>query len=71
MASLSSDLTRNAPVEKPPPGVIPNYTNPYSQGPIFFVVGPALLFIMLVFFSVRMYVKFGILKKRTWDDCKS
>lgn len=71
MAIVPADLAQNPPAGRPPPGVLPNYVNPPSKGPIFYYVGSILLFIMIVIFSTRMYVKFRIVKKRTWDDCES
>lgn len=70
MAIVPAELAQNPPAGTPPLGVLPNYVDPPSKGPVFFSVGSVLLFIMIVIFSTRMYVKFRIVKKRTWDDCE-
>ena len=71
MPIVPAGLAQNPPAGIPPSDVIPNYVDPPSKGPIFYYVGSVLLFIMIVIFSTRMYVKFRIVKKRTWDDCES
>lgn len=58
------------PAGKPPPGVIPNPINPYSNGPTLIAVGSVLVALMLVCVSVRVYAKFKIVGKLTPDDCK-
>ena len=58
------------PAGKPPPGVIPNFTNPPSNGHILIEVGSVLVALMLVFVGVRMYTKLKIVGKTTPDDCK-
>lgn len=55
----------------PPPGIIPNFSDPYSLGPFFYVIGGILFAIMLLLVAVRAYMKFYILRKPFWDDCKS
>ena len=58
------------PAALPPPGVKPNPVDPYTTGPIAIVICSILLFIMLVFVSIRLYVKLKIVRKFTPDDCK-
>lgn len=54
----------------PPPGVIPNFTDPYSIGDGLKAAG--ILFVVLTSLStaVRLYTKFCIIKARGWEDCR-
>ena len=59
----------NEPALAPPPGVVPNFVNPYNQGPILLVIGSILIVLMAVLVSVRAYTKIYIQRKLAWDDC--
>ena len=58
------------PAATPPPGVTPNLVDPYSNGPVAIAICSILIFMMLVFVSIRLYVKLKIVQKLTPDDCK-
>ena len=60
----------NQPVLPPPPGVMPNFTNPPDHGKLQIVVTSLLLGVTVLFLLNRVYMKVFIVKKYTWDDCK-
>lgn len=63
-------MLANLPAAMPPPGVVANPVDPYSNGPTLIVVGSILTAIMLAFIFVRIYTKAKIVGKFTPDDCK-
>ncbi|TGJ78224.1 hypothetical protein E0Z10_g10540 [Xylaria hypoxylon] len=63
-----ADSLATTPAGIPPPGVQPNFADPPSSAPVLIAVGTALLAIMLVFASIRFYVKVVIHRKVTADD---
>ena len=67
-AALSDPAVLGLPALAPPAGVVPNFTNPESKGPIFVIVGTILLVLMVVFLSNRIYTKSFIVRKLSWDD---
>lgn len=54
----------------PPPGVIPNFTNPQSIGYRLIIAAVIFPAIALIFLSLRIYTKRWILKQLLLDDCK-
>ena len=71
MVSVSGnhvDMT-DIPGAQPPPGVEPNFVNPYSQGYIVDVVGSILISLMVISCTTRIYAKAKIQRNRSWDDC--
>ncbi|CAD6591540.1 MAG: hypothetical protein ASARMPREDX12_005214 [Alectoria sarmentosa] len=69
MADANGPLSlADIPAAPPPPGVIPNYVNPYSEGPVLIIVGSIFVAIMLLFVSVRIYTKVKIVGKSSPDD---
>ncbi|KAL8742954.1 MAG: hypothetical protein Q9190_004645 [Brigantiaea leucoxantha] len=56
------------PLQQPPPGVVSNFGNATNQNSPMFTIDSALLGIMLLFFSNRIYTKAFIVRKYTWDD---
>ena len=55
----------------PPPGVIPNFDDPYSRGETYTAVATALMVAMFIFVTCKVYTKLFIARKLGWDDCKS
>lgn len=55
----------------PPPGVIPNFTNPDSIAYQLIIVAAICPAVALVFLGLRLYTKLRILKQLLLDDCKS
>ena len=70
MDSNNPTVFKGVPAAKPPPGVVPNYSNPYSDGPTLIIVGSLLLFIMLVCVGARIFTKVKITRRTTPDDCR-
>lgn len=71
---MSSTTTTNpllGPGLEPPPGVIPNFTNPPDTQRTAFIVTLVLcLSVTSVFVPLRLYTKLFIVKKPQWEDCK-
>lgn len=67
---LPADLT-NIPGMLPPPGVIPNFDNPFSRGGIYIAAATTIVVAMVMFVTCRLYTKYFIVRKLGWDDCKS
>ncbi|KAI0410417.1 hypothetical protein F5X98DRAFT_386111 [Xylaria grammica] len=63
-----ADSLATTPAGVPPPGVEPNFVNPPSSANVLIIVGTILLIIMLVFASIRFYVKVIVRRKVTADD---
>lgn len=57
---------------KPPPGVVPDYTNPPRNAGVtrLEVVAPLLMGIAALFVALRLYVRKFIVNKMGWDDCE-
>jgi len=72
MANTNDSMQlENLPAAKPPPGIVPNFVDPYSSGPILISVGSVFVVIMLAFVCVRIYTKVRIVRRSSLDDCKS
>lgn len=54
----------------PPPGVIPNFINPYSITTV--GLGANILFLTLttITTAIRCYTKVLVIQKQGWDDCQ-
>lgn len=57
----------NAPLQAPPPGVIPNTE---SQVPGMIACATVSLTFMMIFLLARLYTKLFIIHALGWDDCK-
>lgn len=55
---------------QPPPGVLPNFKNPYTRGPLLLGLSAVAIGVMYIFVAARFYTKIRIQRKVTWDDCK-
>lgn len=66
----SYDLSQ-VPGLAPPPGVIPNFVNPHTRGPLLIALTAVAVGIMYVFVITRLYCKFYVQRKLSWDDCES
>ena len=62
---------QDIPALKPPPGVIPNFDHPYSSACLMLVIIAIALPLMLIFVTLRIYVRLWV--KKTWahEDSKS
>lgn len=55
---------------KPPPGIKPNFDNPYSLGPYNTLCQAACLTVSTILVSLRMFVKFHVTKAVGIEDCE-
>ena len=53
----------------PPPGVTPNFVNPYSLADLIRAVGTFLIVLVTLTTAIRFYTKLIILKAHGWADC--
>ena len=56
------------PALQPPPGVVPNFTDPKNKGPTLIIVGAILLAIVVILLANRAYTKIHIVRRASWDD---
>lgn len=54
----------------PPPGVIPNFVNPYSRGWLIILTIVICLTLTTLLIGIRICTKFLITKSHGWEDCK-
>ena len=69
MSTPGFDLSK-LPAVPPPAGVVPNFTNPYTRGPLFVGLCAVALGFMYLFVAARFYSKLSIHRRVTWDDGK-
>ncbi|MCJ1342805.1 hypothetical protein MMC31_000994 [Peltigera leucophlebia] len=67
-ADVNPAYLENYPALAPPAGIIPNFVDPYTRGPIIIIVGSILIALMMSFVVVRIYIKTCINRKVHWDD---
>ena len=65
---MSSSSIFSQPFYPPPPGVVPNPSNPQTRGRDLTVTCSVFLGIMIIFVSIRTYTKLWLMRKVTWDD---
>ena len=69
---MSSTASDNVPALPPPPGVIPNFINPYSQNPAFVATAVLCLSFATASVVVRLTTSLrGPNKRLQIEDCKS
>ena len=54
----------------PPPGVIPNFTNPYSITTVGLAANILFLTLTTITTTIRCYAKLLVIRKQGWDDCQ-
>jgi hypothetical protein len=69
LVSMTPEQLAQTPAGIPPPGVIPNFVNPPSDGPVLIIVGTILMAIMLFLAGIRLYFKALVRRKLSADDC--
>jgi hypothetical protein len=69
MEHLNDTMLAKIPALEPPPGVEPNFVNPYSLYP--FVIATCTLCLMFTTAAVviRMFTKIQVAKTVNWADC--
>jgi hypothetical protein len=70
LAHLTPAQLARTPASYPSPGIIPNFVDPHSTGPVFIIVGAIMICLMLVIASLRFYTKIFVLRNTTLDDCR-
>ncbi|KAL8763457.1 MAG: hypothetical protein Q9184_000765 [Pyrenodesmia sp. 2 TL-2023] len=68
MASPTSFDPATIPLALPPPGVIPDFVNPYSRSWEVYLTSALLLSVTTPIVALRLYTKFLVIKQRTADD---
>ena len=70
--SQSIDLAQLAltPAGVPPPGVVPDFVHPHSNGLTLIIVGSVSVALMMCFVTVRIYSKVMIVGNFSPDDCE-
>lgn len=71
LSNMSSEELASYPALPPPPGILPNFDNTANRNVAFLAVTSLLLGIMALFVLNRLYAKKVLIRKYTWDDCKS
>ena len=64
-----TDLSK-VPTAPPPPGVVPNFTNPVTKAQMMTVVISVMLSLMLVFVSFRVFTNLWVSKRFAKSDCE-
>lgn len=65
---IPDSILAEAPVAKPPQGVISNFVNPPTSGTQFIIYGGVIVPIMLGFFAIRVYSRLQVIRRLSWDD---
>ena len=68
MASSISPNILDQPVMPPPSGQVSNLVDPPSIASGLYITTGICLSLIVLFAALRLYAKFRILKKKTWDD---
>jgi hypothetical protein len=71
LKALPLQALAQTPAEAPPPGVMPNFTDPPINVPL--ILGLLYFFFAVAStcFMLRVWMKTSIVKRWQWDDCKS
>ena len=57
------------PALTPPPGIIPDFQDPFTIRPYWIVTAALGLLLSGLFLALRLYTKIKIVKKLRWEDC--
>lgn len=68
--NIPYEILSKIPAMKPPHGVVSNFDDPYTRGPLFIALSGFAIGFMYLFLFVRFYSKFCTRRKLTWDDCE-
>lgn len=67
---LPPHVLKQLPAGTPPPGVVPNLTNPEDEGYVLVTVATIFLVLGLVAYGIRAYGRVFVIKQVRWDDGK-
>lgn len=70
LAAMTPEQLAQTPAAMPPPGVTPDFTDPYTAAPVLISVSTVLMAIMFMLAGLRFYVKIALRHTLTPDDCK-
>ncbi len=68
MATLEQLL--EGPGLEPPPGVLPNFSDPQSQSVANLACNITCLTVATICVAIRMYTRFVITRSHGWEDCE-
>jgi len=68
LSSLPPEFLANYPALQPPHGVDPNFVNPVSRGYVLLTAGSLLFALMILFLSIRIYIRFFVSRQFSWAD---
>ena len=67
-SALQDPAFLELPALPPPPGVLPNFTDPESNGQSSIIAGAILVTVIIITVANRAYTKLCIIRKTSWDD---
>lgn len=68
--TLPPELYKTIPFVQPPPGVVANFQNPATRGPVSLGISITYLVIASICLGIRIYTPTFIVKKWKWDGCE-
>lgn len=69
--SIDTSQPALTPAGTPPPGIVPNFVHPHSNGSTLIIVGSVSVALMMCFVAARIYTKVKIVGNFSPDDCQS
>lgn len=67
---MNSTLLDHLPALPPPPGVIPNFVNPYSEAQSGIIENVICIILTTTIVWVKMYTKVFVMRDSGWEDCR-
>ena len=68
---MSQPMSPDQPGLTPPPGITPDFQDPYSVQPFLTLIAAFSIIITTTLVALRMFAKIRILKAVKWEDCES
>lgn len=68
---MNSSYYANLPAGIPPPGVKPNFANPYSIAPVIIILSAVFTSLMVIVVGMRLFSKAFVIRKLGADDRES
>lgn len=69
-ANMTAEEMARTPVGVPPPGVVPNLTDPPSIGHLLIIIGSCAMGVMVFAAGLRFYTRLMIQRAFRADDCR-
>lgn len=70
MTNMTNIDLDKLPALTPPPGVTPNFVNPYSQGRAIFITTGICVGFVTPAVTIRVFTKAYVIKRVNLEDCK-